>query len=162
MGLSPAVGDLESDMPTFPVPPESAFLQEDPSKHPLADKAERERATADLRKRLGDALVFTFTPELVEGVVDPVFPDLVSIEVKTKVAITGPNGPVALDRPEMMGYGLRSKNSRLAQRLMKAISAGVVFPNPRVCLDIDGHTYVDAGWPVSGRTMGADLKRLGF
>jgi hypothetical protein len=115
-----------------------------------------------LRARLGDALVFTFTAEIEEGTSDLAYPGDPGITVSTKVSVMGPNGPVALDRDQMMGYGLRRSHSRLAARLVKAIRAGAVFPNPRVTLDIDAKTYVEAGWVVFGRTMGADLKRLGF
>lgn len=149
-------------MPTFPIPPESAFVQFDLSKHPYGDKALREKASAELRERLGGPLAFTFTTEVTQEAPDLYRPDDPCITVHTKVSIMGPNGPVAIDRNEMMGYQLRRSNSRLKARLMKAIHAGAVFPNPLVVLDIYGKSYVQAGFVVFGKTMGADLRRLGF
>ena len=50
----------------------------------------------------------------------------------------------------------------LVGRLIKAIEAGAVCPDPEVKVDVDGQTYVDSGCNVRSLTMKADLTRLGF
>lgn len=69
-----------------------------------------------------------------------------------------------VDRPDVGGYALpdTARGHRLAARLVAAMRAGVVYPNPVVKTDVDGQTYVSASATVLGRMMNADLKRLGF
>lgn len=67
-----------------------------------------------------------------------------------------------LDRPTSGGFGLKPTHLALAKRLAKAIDAGVVYLNPTVRTDVNGQTYVSSSCCVLGRTLNADLKRLGF
>lgn len=83
-----------------------------------------------------------------------------SLHVDTKWTCTDPK--VKLDRTDCMGYGLDATHRKLAERLVKAIEAGVVFPNPKLAVDVRGRTYVSCGLTVVGRRMNADLCRLGF
>lgn len=69
-----------------------------------------------------------------------------------------------LDRVDVGGWCLGSGRTaeRYAKRLEAALTAGVVYSNPRVVRDVIGQTYVEADKHVMGRHMNADLKRLGF
>ena len=67
---------------------------------------------------------------------------------------------VPLDRPST--YSISVGTWPLAERLVKAIHAGVVFPDPKVKTDVYGKTYVEATCKVMGRYLNADLKRLGY
>lgn len=64
-----------------------------------------------------------------------------------------------VDRAEGAGWVVSSK---LVSRLVAALLAGVVTPNPKVATDVNGKTFVSHDLRVLGRTMNADLKRLGF
>lgn len=66
-----------------------------------------------------------------------------------------------VDRPNVGGYGV-GPNRKLAERLKRAIEAGVVYYDAQVKVDVNGATYVQANSRVLGRIMNADLKRLGF
>jgi hypothetical protein len=66
-----------------------------------------------------------------------------------------------LDRPHTHGYVL-GNNSRLADRLSRAIEDGAVYENPRIVRDVDGRTYVQAHAKVMGKYANADLRRLGY
>ena len=70
------------------------------------------------------------------------------------------NSPV--DRPEAMGFQLKPTHRQLAERLVRAIEDGVVFTNPTQEIDVFGRTYIDSDCKVLGRTMNADLNRLGY
>jgi hypothetical protein len=67
-----------------------------------------------------------------------------------------------VDRPHTFGWGVGLKHTKLAERLKKAVDAGAVCVTPFVKKDIYGKTYVEAKSNVLGRTMNADLKRLGY
>jgi hypothetical protein len=69
-----------------------------------------------------------------------------------------------VDRSATHGYTFRDDpNGRtLAERLTRAILAGVVFINPTVRTDVEGQTYVEARSAVLGRYTNADLRRLGY
>lgn len=69
-----------------------------------------------------------------------------------------------LDRNETFSWSLSKgeKNEALARRLVAAVNAGVVFIPVRVGTDINRKTYLIVQSNVCGRTMNADLKRLGF
>lgn len=67
-----------------------------------------------------------------------------------------------VDRASTGGFGLSAKHEGLARRLVAAIKAGAVYDVVGIAKDVDGKTYVDARCRVLGRTMNADLKRLGF
>lgn len=69
---------------------------------------------------------------------------------------------VPLDRPSPSGFGLRATDRKLAERLVAAIEAGVVYTDAEVKTDIYGQTYVCADAQVMGRYLNTDLKRLGF
>lgn len=65
-----------------------------------------------------------------------------------------------LDRPATTGYALTNRST--AERLRRAMEAGVVFIRPVVKADIYGKTYVACSSTVLGRMASADLRRLGF
>jgi hypothetical protein len=67
-----------------------------------------------------------------------------------------------LDRPTSGGFGLKGTDRKLAERLRRAIDAGVVYVNPVVATDIYGKTYVASNCVVSGKHLNADLRRLGY
>lgn len=67
-----------------------------------------------------------------------------------------------LDRPSTGGWVVKRTHRALAERLVRAIEAGKVFKEPTLRRDIYGKTYVSASARVLGRTMNADLRRLGF
>ena len=71
-------------------------------------------------------------------------------------------GGPALDRTAGLAFGLKATHGTLAARLVRAIEAGVVFVDPSIERDINGATYVVASSRVLGRTLNADLRRLGF
>jgi hypothetical protein len=64
-----------------------------------------------------------------------------------------------------MGWNLGepSKKTRaLADRLVAAIDAGVVFGEPVEKTNVHGETYISASTSVMGRGLNASLRRLGF
>lgn len=65
-----------------------------------------------------------------------------------------------VDRPR--GVGVSARTKRLAERLERAVRAGVAIGVDRVMRDVNGKTYVQEHRTVLSRTLGADLKRLGF
>lgn len=67
-----------------------------------------------------------------------------------------------VDRTQLLGFGLTAKHGKLALRLQAAILAGRVFGAGIVRVDVNGKRYISADSKVLGRTMNADLKRLGF
>ena len=67
-----------------------------------------------------------------------------------------------VDRNRIDSWLLPKGSLDLARRLKRAVDAQAVVSEPRVEKDVNGATYVDAGLSVMGRTMSADLKRLGF
>lgn len=73
-------------------------------------------------------------------------------------------GGAPLDRPDVGGWGLPNTPHgwRLARRLALAIECGRATRNAEIKTDVNGATYVSAEHTISGRTMHADLKRLGF
>lgn len=67
---------------------------------------------------------------------------------------------VGVDRPYCSGWVVEEK---LVKRLTAAIEGEAAKEtNINVRTDIDGKTYVSFNLMVSGRTMNADLKRLGY
>lgn len=68
------------------------------------------------------------------------------------------------DRVRLMGFGLprTPKGMKLAFRLRDAILAGKVFGPGTILHDANNHSYMQASACIMGRTMNADLKRLGF
>lgn len=66
-----------------------------------------------------------------------------------------------VDRPYTGGYSC-GMNMKLAQRLKKAMEAGVAFPFKEVRTDMDGQTYVHTEYNVNCRTMNASLRKLGY
>ena len=69
-----------------------------------------------------------------------------------------------VDRPFTFGWMLKDKpsNRKLAERLKKAILAGVILTHPSIQTDIYKKTYVSHNVTVHGRRLNSDLKRLGF
>lgn len=86
-------------------------------------------------------------------------PDLEGWSVKV---VWSCDTPRLLNRTDGMGWLFGPNHKRLAERLVAAINAGVVFGNPELRTDVNGRTYVSADVKVLGRTANADLKRLGF
>lgn len=66
-----------------------------------------------------------------------------------------------VDRPEGMGWSV-GKDTRLADRLARAITSQAAVPNPKVLVDVNGKTYIYSDMVIFGRRMNADLKRLGY
>ncbi len=69
---------------------------------------------------------------------------------------------LGLDRTDVYGWHLQPKHRKLGERLVRAIEAGVVFTPERIDRDINGKTFLIAPCKVLGRTLNADLRRLGF
>jgi hypothetical protein len=69
---------------------------------------------------------------------------------------------VGVDRKAVTGWWLKPSHGALAERLSRAIKAGVVLTNPVVKTDIAGKTYLSTENQVLARNLNADLKRLGF
>lgn len=68
-----------------------------------------------------------------------------------------------VDRPNVGGWGLLRTDRPMAERLKKAIEDGAIHRDARIEKDVDGRTYVTSTEIfVLGRTMDADLKRLGY
>jgi hypothetical protein len=65
-----------------------------------------------------------------------------------------------VDRPEGVGYAV--KDMRTAVRVRDAMAAGVVFADAEIKTDVNGKTYASARSAILGRTLNADLRRLGF
>jgi len=87
--------------------------------------------------------------------------DAEAIYIRVQTTLDAYEG-VPLDRKEVMGWGLPLKHAALAKRLVRAIEAGKVYDVKGVQTDVYGKSYLVAHSVVLGRTMSADLKRLGF
>jgi hypothetical protein len=64
-----------------------------------------------------------------------------------------------VDRPACFSWVAKPA---VAERLRRAVMAGVVLLNPRVETDIHGQTYAGYDNRVSGKYANADLRRLGY
>jgi hypothetical protein len=71
-------------------------------------------------------------------------------------------GAEKVDRNHVYGMILSKTKRALAERLVRAIEAGVVISDLAIKTDVNGNTYVGSKSNVLGRTLNADLKRLGF
>lgn len=69
-----------------------------------------------------------------------------------------------VDRPYTGGWLFNDtpSNRRLADRLKAAILAGAFYGPAEIKTDRDGKTWACARGAGIGRTMNADLKRIGF
>jgi hypothetical protein len=71
-----------------------------------------------------------------------------------------------VDRPRVGGYSLAATKRKLAARLAAALASPSVYSaylgRCDLRTDIHGQTYISAFAPITGRTLNADLKRLGF
>lgn len=67
-----------------------------------------------------------------------------------------------LDRKDGYAWGLPARHRALADRLVRAIEAGVVLGDPEIRTDVNGNTYVSATSRILARMMNAELRRLGF
>lgn len=70
-----------------------------------------------------------------------------------------------VDRPHTMGWNLgpdTAARRTLAGRLCKAIIDGRVMSVGSIATDTNGKTYVASASKVLGRTLNADLARLGY
>ena len=68
-------------------------------------------------------------------------------------------GSIALDRPichEMVVL------ARHVHRLTRAFLDGMLYPDPRVAWDVHHQTYTSGRCEVQGKTVNADLNRIGF
>jgi len=87
------------------------------------------------------------------------------IHVEVTWSARNPDGTRAalLDRPHTFGWAVSLGHGALARRLLAAINAGAVYSNPRIVRDCNGATYVQAdSVRMLGRTLNADLRRIGF
>lgn len=69
---------------------------------------------------------------------------------------------VQVDRPNSRGWGLGPRHEALANRLVRAVNDGVIFSDFRKGTDDNGQTYLTATSNILGRTLNADLRRLGY
>ena len=67
-----------------------------------------------------------------------------------------------VDRPTTSGIVLRRNQASLIARLKHAIDDQRVWSGAEIKTDTGGQTYVAASCAVMGRTLNADLKRLGY
>lgn len=67
-----------------------------------------------------------------------------------------------VDRPDVGGFGVRPRQMALALRLKAAMESGAAFSSCQMFTDVNGHTYIGTNSNILGRTMNADLKRLGY
>lgn len=69
-----------------------------------------------------------------------------------------------VDRERGSGYGLNNTpaHRELALRLRTAMLAGAVYEPAIIATDVNGKTFARASSKVLGRTMNADLARLGY
>jgi hypothetical protein len=67
---------------------------------------------------------------------------------------------IRLDRPEVHAWTVRDET--LARRMVRAIKARKVLTPVKIATDINDRTYLQTNCCVVGRTMNADLRRLGF
>lgn len=65
-----------------------------------------------------------------------------------------------VDRPRVGGIVV--KDMKTAARLQRAYYAGAAYDTPTIQTDVNGKTFVWAPTRVLGRTMNADLKKLGY
>ena len=84
-----------------------------------------------------------------------------AIFVKVHTTLDALDG-VRIDRKDVMGFVLSKRHGALAQRLVRAIEAGRVYTVRTVATDVYGKTFLLTSVNVLGRTLNADLKRLGF
>ena len=69
---------------------------------------------------------------------------------------------IDLDRPRVYGWSFGAHSMPLARRLARAVEAGAVLALGGVARDVNGSTYLQSTARVLGRTMNADLRRLGY
>lgn len=67
-----------------------------------------------------------------------------------------------LDRSDVYGWHLSPKHRKLGERLVRAVEAGAALTPERIDRDVNGKTFLVAPTKVFGRTLNADLRRLGF
>lgn len=66
------------------------------------------------------------------------------------------------DLPTRYGIGLKITHQALAQRLVRAINAGVVFTDVCIKTDVHEQEYVSFTNTINTRVLNAELKRKGF
>lgn len=67
-----------------------------------------------------------------------------------------------LDRLDAYAWGLKSTHRALAARLIRAINDGAIITPGPAYTDVDGNTGFHSRSTILGRTMNADLRRLGY
>lgn len=65
-----------------------------------------------------------------------------------------------VDRPHTGGWVVSRRS--VAERLKAALLSGDAYESTEVVEDVNGKTYVATKAKVYGRTMNADLKRIGY
>lgn len=65
-----------------------------------------------------------------------------------------------VDRPHTGGWVVTRRS--VAERLKAALLSGDAYESTEVVEDVNGKTYVATKAKVYGRTMNADLKRIGY
>lgn len=110
---------------------------------------------------VGDAKITFFTTYAVEGYT----PTMARVDMETdEYGLCVRPWWLMSDGTEASGhaYGLPTTHKALADRLRRAMLAGVVFYNVQERVRQDGSHYVIDSSHVLGRIMNADLRRLGF
>lgn len=79
-----------------------------------------------------------------------------------RIVVTAYAPELGLDRAEVASWSLKPCHEALAERLARAIEAGVVLKATAVKHDTHGKSYLVTSSAVLGRTLHADLRRLGF
>lgn len=79
-----------------------------------------------------------------------------------RIVVTAYAPELGLDRIQVAAWGLKPCHGVLAERLARAIEAGVVLKADEIKRDVNGKSYLSTSSAVLGRTLNADLRRLGF
>lgn len=85
-----------------------------------------------------------------------------SDELGPRIVVEAFANDLGLDRPRIVGWGLKKTHRALGERLVRAIEAGVVLTPEEIRRDVHNESYLVTRCTVLGRTLNADLRRLGF
>lgn len=79
-----------------------------------------------------------------------------------KYLLVGTTCPQRPDLSTRYGIALKLTHRALADRLIRAINAGVVFTDVKILKDVHDAEYISSTCHTLGRRLNADLTRLGF